>query len=61
KITRDLFLFGSTSRYLLFEKKNCGIVRLPVEWEVEDIIRSGENAGGKAESTPKLPPRSGKT
>ncbi len=61
KITRDLFLFGSTSRYLLFEKKNCGIVRLPVEWEVEDIIRNGENAGGKAGSTPKLPPRSGKT
>ncbi|MDR4504065.1 MAG: DEAD/DEAH box helicase [Candidatus Scalindua sp.] len=47
EITRDLFLFGNTNRYLLFEKKDCGIVRLPVEWEVEDIIRERENPGKK--------------
>ncbi len=54
EITRDLFLFGSRSRYLLFEKKRCGIVRVPVEWEVEDIIRKCEGPGEKTERTLKF-------
>jgi hypothetical protein len=55
EITRDLFLFGNTNRHLLFEKKNCGIVRLPVEWEVEEIIKKREGPGGKMSNTPKFP------
>lgn len=55
EITRDLFLFGNTNRYLLFEKKDCGIVRLPVEWVVEDIIREREKPREKVRNTPFVP------
>ena len=55
EITRDLFLFGNTNRYLLFEKKDCGIVRLPVEWEVEEIIRKNNSSSRKVRNTPKFP------
>ncbi len=47
EITRDLFLFGNSNEYLLFEKKGCGIVRLPVEWEVEDIIKKSVSTNRK--------------
>lgn len=38
EITRDLFLFGVENRHLLYEKKGCGVVKLPVEWDVEKIL-----------------------
>lgn len=42
EITRDLFLFGIKNGHLLYEKKNCGVVRLPVDWNVESIIKDVE-------------------
>jgi DEAD/DEAH box helicase domain-containing protein len=38
EITKDLFLFGLANGYLLFETKNGRLVRLPVEWKIEQLI-----------------------
>ncbi len=38
EITRDLFLFGLANRYLLFETKNGQRVRLPVDWNLSQIL-----------------------
>jgi len=38
EITRDLFQFGVRNGYLLYEKKNMGTVRLPVDWDLEEIV-----------------------
>jgi DEAD/DEAH box helicase domain-containing protein len=43
EITKDLFLFGVANGYLLFETKSGRLVRLPVEWKLEQLI------GGKGE------------
>jgi DEAD/DEAH box helicase domain-containing protein len=38
EITRDLFLFGMANGYLLFETKVGQLVRLPVEWNLSNLI-----------------------
>ena len=39
QLTRDLFEFGLREGYLLFNKKNEGVVRLPVDWKLKDIVK----------------------
>ena len=38
EITRDLFLFGLANRYLLFETKKGQRVRLPLDWNLPQIL-----------------------
>ena len=37
-ITRDLFRYGAEKGHVLYERKGCGVVKLPVEWDVEKIL-----------------------
>jgi DEAD/DEAH box helicase domain-containing protein len=37
EITRSLFLFGARSNYLLYNRKNLGDVRVPVNWSWERL------------------------
>ncbi len=39
EITRDIFLYGKKNGHILFEKDGCGIVKLPVKWDIENIIK----------------------
>jgi len=39
EITRDLFMHGMEKGYVCYEKKDIGSVRLPVEWEIESLIK----------------------
>jgi DEAD/DEAH box helicase domain-containing protein len=41
EITKDLFLFGLANGYLLFETRAGQLVRLPVEWNLSNIIPAG--------------------
>lgn len=44
--TRDLFLFGLEQGHLVYrDKKNDQRLRLPVDWRIDDMVRSGK--GGK--------------
>ncbi|MBI1987344.1 MAG: ribonuclease H-like domain-containing protein, partial [Nitrospinae bacterium] len=38
EITRDLFLFGLKNHYLVFERREGGVVRLPVDWDLEILL-----------------------
>ncbi|MBI2877187.1 MAG: DUF1998 domain-containing protein, partial [Candidatus Tectomicrobia bacterium] len=38
EITRDLFLFGLKNRYLVFERREGGLARLPVDWDLEQLL-----------------------
>jgi DEAD/DEAH box helicase domain-containing protein len=38
-ITRDLFDFGLSQGYLVYQTKNGQPVRLPVNWNLDDILR----------------------
>ncbi len=40
EITRDIFEFGVKEGHLLYERKGCGLVKLPLEWQVEEIIEA---------------------
>jgi DEAD/DEAH box helicase domain-containing protein len=53
EITKDLFLFGVANGYLLFETKGGQLVRLPVEWKIEQLIgEKGEKGKGGKETVP---------
>lgn len=38
EITRDLFLFGIKNEYLLYERKNGGLVRIPLNWHLDKLV-----------------------
>ena len=38
-ITRDIFLYGLSHSYLIYDKKGIGKVRLPVDWKLEKILK----------------------
>lgn len=40
EITRDLFQFGIDNKYLLYEKRGGGTVRLPLDWEIEKLVEA---------------------
>jgi DEAD/DEAH box helicase domain-containing protein len=42
EITRDLFFFALENGYLLYERKDFGVVRIPMNWNLEKMLRSGE-------------------
>jgi DEAD/DEAH box helicase domain-containing protein len=42
EITRDLFLFAVGKGYLVYERKDFGAVRIPLRWNLEEIMRSGQ-------------------
>jgi len=42
EITRDLFFFALKNGYLLYERKNFGAVRIPMNWNLEEMLRSRE-------------------
>jgi DEAD/DEAH box helicase domain-containing protein len=46
EITKDLFLFGLANGHLLFETKNCQLVRLPVEWKLAELLTMKSRRGG---------------
>lgn len=37
-LTRDLFLHGLTHGHLRFERKDAGVVELPVDWKLEQLL-----------------------
>lgn len=41
EITRRLFKFGSENGYIVFMHKSGSLVRLPVEWQLEDLLQDG--------------------
>ena len=45
EITKDLFLFGLANGHLLFETKNCQLVRLPVEWKLAELLTMKNRRG----------------
>ncbi|HRZ86785.1 MAG TPA: ribonuclease H-like domain-containing protein, partial [bacterium] len=45
EITRDLFLYGVENKHLVFERKEGGKVRLPVEWDIDTLM--AKESGGK--------------
>ena len=38
EITRELFFYGVKNNYLIFHKKDKGLLRIPVEWDVEHLL-----------------------
>jgi DEAD/DEAH box helicase domain-containing protein len=42
EITRDLFFFALENGYLLYERKDFGVVRIPMNWGLEEMLRSRE-------------------
>ena len=38
EITRDLFQFGIENEYLLYERRDGGVVRLPLDWELDKLV-----------------------
>jgi DEAD/DEAH box helicase domain-containing protein len=38
EITRDLFQFGIENEYLLYERRDGGVVRLPLDWELDQLV-----------------------
>ena len=39
EITRDLFQFGIKNEYLLYERRDGGVVRLPLDWKLDKLIQ----------------------
>ena len=37
ELTRDLFYFGLKENYLLFDRRNEGRMRIPLDWKLEDL------------------------
>ena len=46
ELTRNLFRFGLDKRYLLFDRKNEGRMRVPLDWNVEELAKG---AAGEAD------------
>lgn len=39
ELTRDIFEFGLEKHYLLYERREVGDVRLPVDWNLPELVR----------------------
>lgn len=42
EITRDLFFFALKNGYLLFKRKDFGVVRIPLKWNLKKMFRTQE-------------------
>ena len=42
EITRDLFRHGLERGYLLFDRKDEGRMRIPVRWNLEELVARGK-------------------
>ena len=42
ELTRDLFYHGLKENFLLFDRKNEGRMRIPLDWKLEDLIKQTE-------------------
>ena len=40
EITKNLFQFGISNRYLLYERRGGGIVRIPLDWELDNLVNN---------------------
>jgi len=40
EITRDLFLHGALKKHVIFQRKNGETVQLPVDWDIEELVKS---------------------
>ena len=38
EITRDIFQFGIENEYLLYERKYGGLVRIPLDWNLDNLL-----------------------
>ena len=38
ELTRELFNFGVKNKYLIFEKREKGLVRIPVQWDLDNLL-----------------------
>lgn len=39
EITRDLFQFGIKNEYLLYERKDSGLARIPLDWHLDKLVK----------------------
>lgn len=39
EITKKIFYFGINHKYLLYERRLGGVVRIPLDWESEKLIK----------------------
>ena len=44
EVTRNLFWYALENGYLLFDRKNEGRMRIPLEWKLEELVASEEEA-----------------
>jgi DEAD/DEAH box helicase domain-containing protein len=42
ELTRDLFYYGLKEQYLLFDRKNEGRMRIPLDWKMDDLVKEAE-------------------
>ncbi len=42
ELTRDLFYYGLKENFLLFDRKNEGRMRIPLDWKLEDMVKKEE-------------------
>ena len=47
EITRDLWLHGQAHGHLLFDRKGEGRLRVPVDWDIEELVRRANRSSGK--------------
>ena len=40
ELTRDLFYYALEHSYLLFDRKNEGRMRIPLDWKLEELVNS---------------------
>ena len=38
ELTRDLFYYALEHSYLLFDRKNEGRMRIPIDWKLEELV-----------------------
>ena len=38
ELTRDLFYYGLEEHFLLFDRKNEGRMRIPLDWKLDDLV-----------------------
>ena len=39
EITKNIFLFGMKNRYLLYERREGGVVRIVLDWELDNLVK----------------------
>ena len=44
EVTRDLFRFAMKNRYLLFDRKDEGRLRVPLNWDLEELVARGASS-----------------